>query len=96
MRAVVLSLPEASLWIAWGCVGGLLGVVYFAALRRTASQLAALVRWPLPLALTLGRFALAALVLGAAARTGAAPALAALCGFMLARTAIVRRLRNDT
>lgn len=88
------ALADAATWIAWACAGGLLGAVYFVALRRTVAELAAgTSRWR-PLALTVGRLVLATGLMLAAARTGAAPALAALAGFLLVRTAFVRRARS--
>jgi hypothetical protein len=75
-------------------VGFGLGVLYFAAVRRTAALLAlggAVLR---ATALTLGRVALAIGVLGFAAWLGTGPLLAAFAGFLLARWSALRQVRR--
>jgi N-ATPase, AtpR subunit len=76
-------------------VGGLaFGVVYFAALRRTADLYAVGQRRLVPAALTLGRLAAAILFLGFAARTGALPLLAGFLGFLVARGLALRTVQR--
>jgi hypothetical protein len=66
------------------------GLAYFAILRRTVVIYATGRDWFGPLGLTLGRVGAAVLFLAAAAKLGAAALIAALCGFLLARTVAVR------
>ena len=65
--------------------GFVFGLVYFAALERTVSLFASRRVWLHPLALTLARMGATVAFLGAAARLGAIPLLAAFGGFLLAR-----------
>jgi hypothetical protein len=74
--------------------GLVFGLAYFAALRRTADLFSAGKGYLVPAALTLGRFAGAVAVFGLAAWLGALPLLAALLGFLLARTAALRTARR--
>jgi len=67
-----------------------LGLAYFATLRRTVVIFATGRGWLGPLGLTLGRIGAAVLFLAAAAKLGAAALIAALIGFLLARTVAVR------
>jgi hypothetical protein len=86
-------LPALTLMTAVAGFG--LGLAYFATLRRTVAIFAIGRGWLGPLGLTLGRIGAAVLFLGAAARLGAAPLLAALFGFLLARTVAVRAARRS-
>jgi hypothetical protein len=72
-----------------------LGLTYFATLRRTVVIFASGRRWLGPLGLTLGRLGAAVLLLAAAAKLGAAALIAALCGFLLARTVALRAVARS-
>jgi hypothetical protein len=85
----------SALAITMALAGFVFGVVYFATLRRTIVSVATRRGGRGPLVLTLGRIGAAVLFLAAAARLGAAPLLAALLGFMLARTVAVRAARRS-
>jgi hypothetical protein len=76
-------------------VGLVCGLVYFSILRRTAVLLSSGQGRFTPLALTLGRLALATFVLASAARMGAVPLLAAFAGFLLARALALRSPRRS-
>jgi hypothetical protein len=78
------------LTLMMAAVGFGLGLAYFATLRRTVVMYATGRGWFGLLALTLGRIGAAVLFLAAAAKLGAATLIAALCGFLLARTIAVR------
>lgn len=81
------TLPETmELAAEMALLGFLFGLFYFAALRRTVALFASGRGWLGPLALTLGRFAAAAIFLGLATRQGALSLLAAFAGFVVART----------
>lgn len=81
---------------AVGCAGLGVGLVYFALLRKSALLLVAPDGRAWGLALTAGRMAAAVLLLWLAARLGALPLLAALGGFLVARTIQLRRYRQET
>ncbi len=74
---------------AWLAAGGATGGAFFALLRATVALYGSR-RWPLAIALHLGRWALLVTTLIAAARGGAAVLLAAAAGTLLARLALVR------
>jgi hypothetical protein len=75
--------------------GGLIfGFVYFACLQQTVARFAGGGDWAVPAALTLVRFGAAVVVLGFAARLGAAALLAAFLGFLAARTIALHRARR--
>lgn len=89
---------ETLLWtptlaVILAMTGFAFGLLYFAALRRTATLFTAGRRF-LPLALTLGRIAAAVIFLGLAAKLGAVALLAAFIGFLLARTVALRVTRS--
>jgi hypothetical protein len=84
----------SSLAMTMALIGFAFGVVYFAALHRTVALFAAGRGWFLPLALTLGRFGVAIIILGLAAKLGAASLLATFIGFLLARTVALRTARR--
>ena len=86
------STPALTLAAALAGLAG--GLVYFAALRRTVRLLASGKSWLGALALSLGRFGSAAIVLLFLARLGAAPLLAALLGFLAARAVALRAVRR--
>ncbi len=89
MTAASLAfVPVAALAVA----GFLFGLLYFAAVHRTARLVATGQGWAAPLAFTLGRLALAGAFLAFAAKLGAAALLSALCGFLLARTLALRNV----
>lgn len=77
--------------LTWLPLGALLGWAFFASLRRVARLYAGGGGLLLPLALQLGRLALAGLVFWLAARQGALPLGAALLGFLLTRLLVLRR-----
>jgi hypothetical protein len=79
-----------ALTIMMAAAGFGFGLAYFATLRRTVVIFAIGRGWLGPLGLTLGRIGAAVLCLAAAAKLGAAALIAALCGFLLARTVAVR------
>jgi len=70
--------------------GFALGLVYFAALRRSVALFVGRKRWFGLLALTLGRIGAAAGPLFVAAKLGAATLLAAFIGFLMARALALR------
>ena len=70
------------------------GLVYFAALRRTVTLLAAQRGCFGPATLTLGRIAAIVLFLGFAAQLGALPMLAAFLGFLMARAVALHSARR--
>jgi hypothetical protein len=86
-----LGLAFASIWAAAGFG---FGVIYFAALRRSAELYRARGARLVPIALTLGRIAGAILFFGLAVRFGALPPLTALLGFLLARSFALRAARG--
>lgn len=71
------------------------GAVYFAALRRSAARLAGDGEALRAAGTALGRIVVAAIFFAAAARFGALPLLAALLGFLIARTLFVRVARME-
>ena len=75
-------------------IGFAFGLVYFAALRRTVMLFATGRGWFVPVALTLGRIAAAIIVLGLAAKLGAAALLAMFIGFLVARAVALRAGRS--
>ncbi len=87
-------IPEPVLLAAMALAGIAFGLIYFAAVQRTAILFAAGRGWLAPVALTIARIALAAAFLAFAARLGAAPLLAAFAGFMLARAVALRAARR--
>lgn len=75
---------------AFAC-GTAAGLVYYAAVRKSVSALAAQRGWAAPLALTLGRLLGIAALLVLAAHLGAAALLGAFAGFCTARIRSLRR-----
>ena len=90
-QTLASTLPIA---VAMAAVGFVFSLGYFAVLRRTAALFAAGRSFILPAALTLGRFAAVTIFLGAAAKLGAAPLLAAFLGFLLARAVSLRAVER--
>jgi hypothetical protein len=76
--------------VAMAPAGFALGLGYFAAIRRTAALLAGGGGWLPATALTLGRFGVAALLFGLAARLGWPALLALFAGFLCARPVALR------
>lgn len=70
------------------------GVVYFAALRRTVNRFAARDGWLMIVALTAGRIVVAVGTLAITARAGATAVLVTFLGFLLARTVALHRTRR--
>jgi hypothetical protein len=70
------------------------GLAYFAVLQRSVHNYIAGSGQLLAAALTLGRFAVAALFFGFAARVGALQALAAFIGFLAARALALYAVRS--
>jgi len=81
--------------ITMALAGFVFGVAYFATLRRTIVIIATRRGGRGLLVLTLGRISAVVLFLAAAVKLGAAALLAALLGFMLARTVAVRAARRS-
>jgi hypothetical protein len=79
---------------AWAIAGFGFGLWYFAALRRTVEFYGAGGTRLVPIALTLGRIASAILLFGLAVRFGTPPLLAALLGFLVARSLALRAVRG--
>ncbi len=77
-----------------GLAGFVFGLVYFAAVERTATLLAAGKGLLGPISLTLGRVAAATLFLAIAAQFGDASLLSAFLGFLLARIVALRKARR--
>ncbi|MGE0745640.1 MAG: ATP synthase subunit I [Rhodospirillales bacterium] len=84
----VVQLTAASL------AGFAAGLAYFAQLRLAVASLVAQRGWWRPLALTLGRFALALALFAAAAGMGTSALIGALAGFLAARGVALRRMRQ--
>ncbi len=82
------------LYGAIGLAGFVFGLLYFAAVQRTATLFAAGSGWLAPAALTIGRIAAAATLLSLAAKLGAASLLAAFAAFILARVVALRAARR--
>jgi len=80
---------------AMGLGGLLLGLAYFACLRRSVALLASDAGWARPVLLTLARLAAAAAAFAFAARWGGAvPLLAGFAGFLIARSVTLRQARS--
>jgi hypothetical protein len=91
-RHIPITQPELAAVMA---ISGLvLGLLYFAALKRSVGLLVGGRCRLWPLALTLGRIGAAGAVLFVAARFGAAPLLAAFIGFLAARAVALRAERR--
>lgn len=86
---------SAALALAMACAGFAFGLVYFAALRRTAALFAAGGGWLGPSVLTIGRVGAATILLTLAARLGATPLLATFLGFLAARAIALHAVRSD-
>jgi hypothetical protein len=84
-------MSELAIPLLAALAGLLFGLGYFALLRRSVGLLLEPGKRGLGVALTLGRLAVAALLLYLAARLGAAALLAALAGFVAARFVALRR-----
>jgi hypothetical protein len=82
--------------IAALCGGGgiVLGLLYFAALRRSVAIFTDGGGWFAPAALTLLRIAGIVIALGVAAKLGAIPVLAVFLGFLIARGISLRLARE--
>ena len=74
--------------------GLILGLMYFACLRRTVALFTVGGGWAGPASLTLARVVAATAVLGFAARFGAMSLMAAFLGFLVARTIVLHRARR--
>lgn len=79
---------------AFAAIGAAFGLAYFAALRVNARLYLAGTGLGPPFALHVARLAAAALLFWVSARQGAAPLLAALAGFLVARLIAVRPARR--
>ena len=90
-----MSMAAALPVTAMACAGVLVGLAYFAALRRTSILVAAGAAWRGPAALTVSRIGGAAVFLALAARLGAAALLAAFFGFLVARALALRAARRS-
>jgi N-ATPase, AtpR subunit len=76
--------------VAMASAGFTFGLLYFAALRRTATLIATRRGWFDPMVLTLGRIGAAVIFLALAAKLGAAPLLVSFTGLLLARGMALR------
>jgi hypothetical protein len=74
-------------------LGGIVGLVYFRAVRLSAELFARGRQAALAIGLTVGRLLLVGGLLVAVAREGALPLLASALGFLLARAFAMRRAR---
>jgi len=72
--------------------GGMLGLAYFACLRKTVTLFAADGGWARPAMLTVTRFVVATAAFAIAARLGPVPLLSGFCGFVLSRGIALRRV----
>lgn len=70
--------------------GTAVGLIYFAALRRSVTALVDNGGWLTPAILTIVRLVGIAIVFGFAAKLGAMPLLAAFIGFLIARAISLR------
>ena len=93
-QRMIAPLPDAAYVALMGAMGFGLAALYFAALRRTATLIASGAGWRLAIALTVARAAGAIAVLGLTAQWGATALLAALAGFVVARSVALRRIRS--
>jgi hypothetical protein len=84
-----------SLWrlSAFAAAGGIGGALYFLAVWRSTKALAGGARLSKALVPMLARFLLMGLLLGLAARQGAAPLLATAAGVLLGRALVLRRAK---
>jgi|HubBroStandDraft_1064217.scaffolds.fasta_scaffold00499_16 F1F0 ATPase subunit 2 len=89
-----MSLLEIRFLPAYLIAGILLGSLYFGALWWTARCLASGSRPVTAIALSFGRFALLGGLLYCAGRQGALPLLAMALGILVARHAVMRRIRE--
>ncbi len=92
MIGALITTP--ALLAAIGLAGCFFGLLYFAAVQRTAVLFATGRGWLAPVALTAGRIGAAVLLLALAARLGAAALLAGFAGFLLARAIALRMARR--
>jgi N-ATPase, AtpR subunit len=90
------AVHTAELAILAGSAGFAFGLLYFATLKRSIAVFAGGRGLLAALGLTLARFAAAVVFLGLAAQFGAAVLLAALVGFLLARTLALRSARRSS
>ena len=85
-----------SIWLdaATGCLGLLLGLAYFAALRRTIALFSVGRGWQTVLLLSLARVSLAVAAFFLVAQLGATPLISAAAGFLIARMICLRLARE--
>jgi F1F0 ATPase subunit 2 len=88
--AMLLSFP------AHLAAGIALGLLYFHGLWRNACRFAGGGRWTTTIALMIGRFALLGGLLTLASLEGALPLLAMALGILIARSVVMRRVREAT
>jgi N-ATPase, AtpR subunit len=86
--------PAIAIVTSFAFAGLTFGLAYFAVLRQTVDLHAASHGVLAPVLLTVGRLAIAFLLLGAAARVGALPLLSSFMGFLLARALALRGVRG--
>lgn len=85
----------ALLAAAMALAGLAFGLLYFAAMHRTAALFVTGSGWLRPSALTLGRIAAATVFMALAARLGTTPLLAAFSGFLVARAIALHVVRSE-
>ena len=90
-----LPIDETMRVLAAAIFGLALGLLYFAALRRSIDLFVAGAGWVGPVVLTAGRLTAAALAFAGLVRLGPAATLAAFLAFLLARGIAVRTARKE-
>jgi F1F0 ATPase subunit 2 len=96
----LLSLETAPAWLtllglsAHLAAGMALGVLYFRSLWWSARLLVSGRRMAMVVSLTIGRFAVLGGLLLLASREGALPLLAVVLGLLIARSAVMRRVKR--
>ena len=91
-NTVLASVP---LGLAMAFAGIAVGLVYFAALRRTSVLLTTSSGWMAPLAFTAVRIGGVVVFFALAAKLGAAPLMVAFAGFLSARAIAIRLVRRS-
>jgi hypothetical protein len=86
--------PGIAIVTSFAFAGLTFGLAYFAVLRHTVDLHAGGHGLLAPVLLTVGRLAIAILLLGIAARAGALPLLSSFVGFLLARALALRGVRG--
>jgi hypothetical protein len=80
--------------LPWLAAGALLGAAYLMLIARSVAAIGAGAGWRAIAVPVVLRLILAVAALGFAARHGALPVVLMLCGFVLVRTVVIRRMRE--